>query len=216
MKWNAVIFDRDGTLFDSFPVILAAFNHAIEPYTSKRPSDAEWFSAFGPAEPEVIAKFIPLDKKEEAYDRFYAYYNEHLSEIQLFPGMKSILQMLKQKGAKLAIFTGGGLESTKLVMSEKGISEYFDSVITGDRVERPKPNPEGILLALSELKVPVEGSLVVGDAGADVLAGKSAGSKTALARWSVPVPLYDLPSQPDYTFYSVAEFQKFLFDEEKL
>src|SRR5438034_730069 len=134
MKWKAVIFDRDGTLFDSFPVILAAFNRAIEPYTTKRPSDTEWFAAFGPAEPEVIGRFIPSEKKEEAFKRFYTYYNEHLAQIRLFDGMKFVLEMLKQKGAKLAIFTGGGLESTRLVLSEKGIAEYFDDVITGDRV----------------------------------------------------------------------------------
>ena len=215
MKWKALIFDRDGTLFDSFPVILAAFNYAIEPYTAKRPSDAEWFAAFGPDEQEVIGKFIPSEKKEEAFKRFCSYYNQHLDQIRLFEGMKFVLEKLKHKGAKLAIFTGGGSESTTLVMAGKGIAEYFDVVITGDRVQRPKPDPEGVLLALSELKVPAEAALVVGDAGADILAGHSAGTKTALARWSVPAPPYDLPSRPDYTFYSVAEFKRFLLDEEK-
>jgi len=56
---------------------------------------------------------------------------------------------------------------------------------------------------------------VVGDAGADILAGESAGTNTALARWSAGAPPYDLPSRPDYTFYSVPEFQTFLLDEEK-
>src|SRR5215470_3547040 len=98
MIWNAVIFDRDGTLFDSFPVILAAFNYAIEPYNTKRPTDAEWFQAFGPAEPEVIGKFIPEGKKEEASQRFYRYYHEHLDQIRLFEGMKSVLETLKQNG----------------------------------------------------------------------------------------------------------------------
>jgi HAD superfamily hydrolase (TIGR01509 family) len=215
MKWAGVIFDRDGTIFDSFRVILAAFNHAIEPFTSRHPSDAEWFSAFGPAEREVIAKFIPAENKQEAFERFYRYYNDHLDGIRVFPGIEEIFQKLKQSGAKIAMFTGGGKESTQLVLSGKGIAKYFDALITGDRVNQPKPDPEGIILALSTLKVPADQVLVVGDAGADMIAGQKAGAKTALVRWSKPAPPYDLPSRPDYTFNTVLEFKKFLFEEEK-
>jgi pyrophosphatase PpaX len=213
MKWQAVIFDRDGTIFDSFSVILAAFNYAIEPFTEKRPTDAEWFAAFGPAEADVIAKFIPAGKKEEGFKRFFQSYNEHLGQIKVFDGLEEILRRLKQEGSKIAMFTGGGRESTELVMAGKGIARYFDALITGDRVRRPKPDPEGILIALDEMNVSAEHTLVVGDAGADIIAGRAIGAKTALARWSGSAPPYDLPSHPDYTFYSVAEFRAFLFGD---
>ena len=98
---------------------------------------------------------------------------------------------------------------------QQGETAFGHAIVDGQQVGRPKPDPEGILLALSELNVPAQEALVVGDAGADILAGQSAGAKTALARWLVPSPPYDLPSRPDYTFYSVAEFKTFLFGEEK-
>lgn len=215
MKWKGIIFDRDGTLFDSFAVILGAFNYAIEPFTSKRPTASEWFAAFGPAEPEVIEKIIGPEKKHEAFERFYSYYNEHFEQISLFPGVEKILERLHTASVKIALFTGGGWESTHLALTRTGIVSYFDVLITGDRVKNPKPDPEGILLALSSMKIAADETLGVGDAGSDVIAGQKAGLKTALVRWSAQAPPSDLPSRPDYTFYSVSEFETFLFGEEK-
>ena len=48
VKYNGIIFDRDGTLFDSLHVILRSFNYGIEPFTAKRPTDEEWFEAVWP------------------------------------------------------------------------------------------------------------------------------------------------------------------------
>ena len=65
-------------------------------------------------------------------------------------------------------------------------------------------------MVMNELNLAPRRTLVVGDAGADVLAGKEAGTVTVLARWSGQVPPFDLKSEPDHIFYSVREFGKFL------
>jgi HAD superfamily hydrolase (TIGR01549 family) len=215
MKWKGVIFDRDGTLFDSFPVILSAFNYAIEPFTDQRPSDEQWFAAFGPSEPEVISKFIPVANKREATDRFFRCYKERSADVHLFPGIMDVLKRLKESGCKIGLFTGGGRESTRLVLERSGVAGLFDVLITGDDVVRHKPHPEGITTAISRMNVEAPSTLVVGDAGADMIAGQKAGVKTGLARWAARTPPYDLPSRPDYTFYSVADFERFLFQKEK-
>lgn len=212
MKWKGLIFDRDGTLFDSLPMILRSFNHAIEPFTERRPTDLEWIQTFGPAEPECIAAFIPRDKVDEATSRFYTYYREHIGDSQLFPGVREVLTRAKGNDARLGLFTGGGRSSTVLCLEKQGVLSMFDVLVTGDSVEHPKPHPEGVLRALEVMGVPAEKTLVVGDAGADVEAGKRAGACGVLVRWSsYPFP-YLSEMQPDLTFDRVSDFERFLFE----
>jgi len=213
MKWKGIIFDRDGTLFDSLPVILRSFNFGIEPFADKRPANEEWFSAFGPAEPEVLGKFIAPEHKAEAFDRFYRYYTEHIAEIHLFPGILELLGRLKAGGCKIGLFTGGGMKSSRFCLTHAGILELFDVLVTGDMVAHPKPDPEGVLIAMRHMQVRSQETIVAGDAGSDVAAGKKAGAVSVLAQWGVYPVTNELLVKPDYTFTSVTGFERFLFEE---
>jgi HAD superfamily hydrolase (TIGR01549 family) len=215
MRWQALIFDRDGTLFDSLAVILKAFNYGIEPFADRIPSDSEWFAAFGPAEPEVMAHFIPVSRKREAYSRFIAYYKEHFDEIALFPEVTGMLAGAKDRGAKIGLFTGGGIESTRFCLQQKNLLPLFDILITGDQLVHPKPHPEGILKALGDLNVDASQTLVTGDSSADVEAGARAGTSTALVKWSSYSNGYHAAIKPNYVFNKVVDFREFLFQEEK-
>ncbi|HSE41043.1 MAG TPA: HAD family hydrolase [Acidobacteriota bacterium] len=211
MKWKAVIFDRDGTLFDSLPVILRAFNYGIEPFVTTMPTDEQWFAAFGPDEPEVMGVFIDAKHKQQAYERFFRYYRDHFHEISLFPGMRKVIENLHQNGVKLALFTGAGKETAEYCLEKEGILQYFSELVTGDVVTNPKPDPEGIYKAMKALNCQPSETIIVGDSGSDVLAGQAAGATTVLVRWGGLVPPHDLPSKPDYTFTTVHEFDEFLF-----
>ena len=131
-----------------------------------------------------MAKFIPREHTKAAFDRFYEYYRGHFHEIPLFPGIRELLVRLNSAGARMAIFTGGGLESTVFCLQEQKILSFFQELVTGDRVEHPKPHPEGVLRAIKALGVRPDESVVIGDSGADIAAGRRAGAATVLARWS--------------------------------
>jgi pyrophosphatase PpaX len=210
MKYRAVIFDRDGTLFDSLDVILRSFNHAIEPFTAKRPTNEEWFEAFGPAEKGVLSKFVSLEYKQAAFARFLKYYREHFDEIHLYPGMRELLVELKGKGAKLMLFTGGGNVSTWFCLEQSGILHLFDELVCGEDVQRPKPDPEGILKLMKEQEVKPQETIVVGDSSADVEAGKTAGASAAWLCWSENAQFSEMKIAPDFTCRSVQQLRQVL------
>lgn len=112
-------------------------------------------------------------------------------------------------------YPGGipGLESTRFCLKKENILSFFHGIVTGQDVKQHKPDPEGIYRAMEQMNTSPQETLVVGDAGADILAGKSAGTFTALARWADVEPAYDLPSQPDFTFSIVQQLRAFLLPE---
>ena len=216
MRYQGVIFDRDGTLFDSLDVILRAFDHAVHPYVKTLPTREEWFEAFGPAEMDVIAKFIGPEKKLSAFNRFLDYYRGHFEEVPLYDGMRELLDELKAKGRKLMLFTGGGHVSTWYCLERSGILSLFDAIICGEDVTNPKPHPEGILKLMREQKLKPEQTIVVGDAASDVSAGKAAQTKTAWLCWSENAQYSDPNVQPDFSCRSVQELKEVLFREDEL
>src|ERR1700754_1098175 len=94
---SAIIFDLDGTLVDTFEMIVAAFNAAISPVTGKTYSDAEVISRFGIPDSQMIRRELaPFDKDlaERAVEVYHAYYAQNHGGVCLFPGIEPLLAEL--------------------------------------------------------------------------------------------------------------------------
>src|SRR5260370_2205864 len=90
-------------------------------------------------------------------------------------------------------------------------SEFFEARITADDVQKAKPDPEGILLALSRIKADAKESMYVGDSPADMAAGRQAGVLIGAALWS-PESRVDPPTHHPYpAFRTVQQFSDFMF-----
>jgi pyrophosphatase PpaX len=96
------------------------------------------------------------------------------------------------------------------------LSEFFEVRITADDILKSKPDPEGILLALSRIKVDAKESMYVGDSPADMIAGRRAGVLTGAALWSPENRGDPTTEHPDYEFRSVQHLSDFLFPKKKL
>ncbi len=92
-----------------------------------------------------------------------------------------------------------------------GLQGYFEERITADDVRNSKPDPEGILLALSRIKAEPRQSMYVGDSPADMIAGKRAGVQTGAAMWSPENRGDPSTEHPDFQFHSVQQLSDFLF-----
>lgn len=181
-RLRAVVFDLDGTLVDSLPLVLKSIAHAIEPFGPPRPT-MEIFSRLG-GPPE---RFLPtlLDDVRHvpaALQRMDAFHRANAHLIEPFVGASRLLERLHAGGLQLAVWTGRDRESCEVMMTAHGLDQFFGAVICGDDLPTHKPDPEGLREIMRRLRVSALETLFVGDADVDVLGGVACGVDTMLIR----------------------------------
>jgi len=186
---RALAWDMDGTLLDSSGVVPAAYAAALVRIGGPAVSPADVVAAYALGPPEVILGHLagrPLTALETE-----AYYDE-LADVSVrpYPGVAPAVAVLRARGAVLAVFTGTSTRAAELLLASAGLTA--DLLIGGDQIARPKPAPDGLVLAASRLGVEAGDLAYIGDAPADLRAARAAGSHAAAAAWG---HLYD-PAEP--------------------
>ena len=121
---------------------------------------------------------FPQDEKERLADIKNEYYKELLKQINekdIYPGVIPFLEELKEKGVKLAICSSS--KNAQPVLDALNLTHLFDAVITGNDIEKPKPDPEIFLKGAAAVGVLPFHTLVFEDAPSGVEAALAAGMK---------------------------------------
>lgn len=185
-KYRYLLFDLDGTLADTDPMIAATMNELYDKYRDgKRTPIEEIYYFSGPPISETLKKEFPDGDQDELYKAFhnisYKYYQTH---IFLYPNEKEVLKYLKSKGYKLAIITNKKHSLSEYALDILGIREYFDLIIACDDVKEHKPHPEGVYKALKALKCAnLKEALYIGDNRSDYLTAYNAKMDCVLVKW---------------------------------
>ncbi len=208
---RCVIFDMDGTLTQTSQLIYDSFNYIALKYEGKKYTDEEITAMFGPPEEGALVAIVGRGNIRHAMKEYLEFYSEHHDELaRLYPGILDLVAALKQRGVKLAVFTGKGIETTTITMEKFGLKPYFDYVVTGSDVVNHKPSAEGIHRIMEHFGLRPEDVLMVGDAVADVRASHEAGAKIAAVLWDSYSKDKVLQMKTDYVFHNVAEFSGWL------
>lgn len=185
---RAVVFDLDGTLIDSMPLVLRAYAHALGPFFPAM-SDAEIVARLGGPPDRMFAEMLEDSARvNEAMRRLREFSLENWKLIQPFAGMNAFLAELRGAGCAIAIWTGRERESAEWLLREHGVHEHVRAFVCGDDMPTHKPDPAGLAEVLRQLGVGTAESLFVGDADVDVLAGAAIGVRTVLIRGAREVP----------------------------
>jgi HAD superfamily hydrolase (TIGR01509 family) len=216
---KAIIFDMDGTLVSSLPVIYHCENDISRKYLKTSLTLEDVISKFGPPANTIIrdmTRGLPDAVQSRAVSDYYDCYRTHVS-IQglVFPGIPELLRKIKASGRRLALFTGVEKIMMEYTLSPFKLSEYFEARITADDIRKSKPDPEGINIALNRIKADRKESMYIGDSPADIIAGKRAGVLTGAALWSPENRGDPTTEHPDYEFRSVRQLSDFLFPKKK-
>lgn len=180
---KGIIFDFDETLVDSLETYWQVFCCVASRLNLLAPKREELASLMGEGGGllEILSHVYPtLD--EAAILKCAGEMKEASRDvINEFPitvkhGVKDVLGLLKMKGIKIGLVTGRVFTSEQMwgELRDLGIGRFFDVVVTGDDQPR-KPAPDGIIACLEKLDLASHDCVIVGDAKADLIAGRRAG-----------------------------------------
>jgi HAD superfamily hydrolase (TIGR01509 family) len=179
---NAVIFDLDGVLIDSEPLHAKADNQLLIDSGIIAPDN--YFDRFvgwtNKAMWEQIKKEYPLKPGyDELTVRQMTLKLNLLEQMNFEPvsGIGELLEALKMKRIPMAIASSSPRAFIEAVIEKIGIKEYFTSWISGDEVERSKPEPDIFLKAAESLNVNPHECIVIEDSASGTVAAKRAGMK---------------------------------------
>lgn len=174
---EALLFDLDGTLVDSFAANLAAYNSALVPHGISLP--VEWFRLrFGKPAPIVLAEVedewrVRIDATEVIAAKNRAYLHE-LRSVRLFPPMRELIARHSASKA-MAVVTSSPRVTATALLDRLGIAGQVTALVARDDVEATKPSPEPFSLAVTMLGTTTGRCLAYEDSDEGVASALSAG-----------------------------------------
>lgn len=176
-RYRAVIFDLDGTLVDSMPLHLAAWQHAANQFGFAY--DAETFYGWGGVPSRKIvgrinaAQMLNLDAEQVARVKT-AHYAANID--QVIPIAETVALVAALHGRlPLAIGTGSPAVNARRILADTGLAGYFEAVISADDVNDHKPSGDTFLLAARQMRVAAGDCLVFEDTPIGFAAAEDAG-----------------------------------------
>ena len=187
-RFQAVLFDLDGTLIDSAPDLAGTGNDmriarglAPLPYESFRPM----VGAGARGMVGIALQVVPADAEFPALrDEFLARYEQRMTQLTcVFGDIGPLLAELQARGMPWGIVTNKAQRFTEPLVRSLGLHANAATVISGDTTPHAKPHPAPLLEAARQLKLDPQHCVYVGDDLRDVQAGRAAGMGTVAAAW---------------------------------
>ena len=176
-RYSLIVFDWDGTLFDSAAVITDCIQQAARDMALPVPDRRTASHVIGLGLQDSLRHALP-SLREERYAEFLALYRAYFLEredsLRLFPGVAELLAGLRRRGHRLAIATGKPRRGLDRALQGSRIGELFAATRCGDETQ-PKPHPAMLLELMEELKMCAADLLMVGDTSHDLAMASRAG-----------------------------------------
>jgi N-acetyl-D-muramate 6-phosphate phosphatase len=188
LDFNALLFDLDGTLLDTAPDFITALNTQLERHGRPAIQGSEVRTSVTNGSVGLIQAGFGLTPEnarfESLREEFLALYFANLADkTALFAGLQSVLDECANREIPWGIVTNKPWKYTEAALVQLNLMQGAATVICPDHVAQPKPHPEAMLLACSEIAIAPADCLYVGDHLRDIDAGRAAGMRTIAAGW---------------------------------
>jgi len=127
------------------------------------------------------------------------------NRVGLFPSAKRVLKELRQMNLRLAVATSSVSASVRPFLNRHNLTSLFDVIVTGDEIERGKPQPDIYLRAAEKLSLAADACLVIEDALSGIAAAKAAKMRVAAIPDTRFVDPREFEKEADYLLSSLSE-----------
>ncbi|KWT91001.1 HAD family hydrolase [Candidatus Magnetominusculus xianensis] len=185
MAIELVIFDLDGTLVDSIADIAGAVNHALCKIGSNTLSLDEVRRLVGSGVEHLLLRAAGIDniddhdivKKDILKSHFLSHYTEHIAD-KSRPYDNVIKTLDTLSGIKKAVASNKLESLSRRLLDKLSMLKYFDAVYGYDSCHERKPSPVPLIKLMEVLGTGISQTIIIGDSGTDIEAGRAAGIKT--------------------------------------
>ncbi len=177
-KKPVLLFDLDGTLLDTEPLIKASFKHVFKQYKPEYElSEEELLSFMGPPLEASFRRFFDESMVDELVKCYREYNISHHEEwVKPLPHAKELLKKWKSEGYRIGIVSTKYRDVVELGLNVCGMRDDVELVLGGNEYDKPKPDKQGIIRACQLMNVSHDDCIYIGDTHTDVLAAIHAGA----------------------------------------
>lgn len=180
---RGLVFDFDGTLVDSYPLIEEAFAHVMRTHRLDDAARELFRRSRGLPLPEQM-KLVAPDMWEDLVAT-YRSVDSTLGHAPVFRGIPTLVKKLRQAGSPLGVVSCKRRALIEAELELAGLRGFFDVVIGFEDVTPSKPAPDPLLAAIARLGLSRSSAIYVGDSMVDLETGRAARVRTVLAAWGL-------------------------------
>jgi HAD superfamily hydrolase (TIGR01509 family) len=178
---SALLFDLDGTLIDTDPMHLHAYNQLLARWNRSMNIDYYKAHVMGFPDDMIFTGLFP-DMPASEYTMLAAekerLFRAQLGTLSPVAGVSRILDHARQAGMRTAVVTNAPRENAMAMLTGLGIADCFDTIVIGGELPNGKPHPMPYLMALEALGVAAQDAIAFEDSLSGVRSASSAGVLT--------------------------------------
>ena len=176
LKFKALLFDLDGTLLDTAPDFISAINKQLQIRDRDSLINNTVRTSVTNGSVGIIESVYGIKQNDPEFEvlkeEFLELYLSNIAEkTSLFDGLKQVLDNCVKQSIPWGIVTNKPLRYTTPLLEELGLDHQSATTICPDHVSNPKPDPESLLLACSQLSLNPEDCIYIGDHIRDIQLG---------------------------------------------
>ncbi|MEG4394850.1 HAD family hydrolase [Microcoleus sp. BROC3] len=215
-QYNLIIFDFDGTLAITHKAIVFCFTKTFENNNISPPTADTIIGTIGinlPNSFKILHPAIEESEIPEWVETYRSYYRtEGEKQVDLFPGTKQVLQLARQSGLSMGVFSNKHVSFVNLLLQKLKVYSFFDLIVGDNGKIIMKPNPAVFHSIIKPLFPELDNSqiLMVGDTAIDLLFAKNAGIDVCWAAYGYGDRAQCLALEPTFAIDDISELAVFV------
>lgn len=226
---KGIVFDMDGVLIDAMPFHAEAMSRVIKEMTGHEIDKKNIYLLEGMSGSDLVKELFKRENIDnrvgvngEIVKQIGARKEQVFKQIQDAKGIDGVKELLEDlttecgKSCIKAVVSGSTREEVEAILDKNIGAKYFDLIITGDDLEKGKPNPTPFIIALNKMNLDASQVIVVENSPLGVEAANKAGLKYIITLNNTPLNIHNdfkglIPSDPEeIIFDNTRSASKFL------
>lgn len=212
MKFKTIIFDVDGTIFDSGEGICEGVKYAANKLGFLTPNEQTLKRFVGPPLRDSFKIYCNLDDEgaEKAITAYREYYSvTGIHKCTPYDGIEKLLKYLCDNGYKLYVATAKPTEFTRIALDDWSFTDYFQEIV-GASMDKSMDQKEKIITYVLKSVENKDEAIMIGDTEFDIIGARNNGIKTLAVTYGYGSIEALKSAEPDFFADSVDDIYKFI------